>query len=168
MLVYHPALDPYHTALRLIAILKRLQGTPVEIDKARIIDFYLLFPSLIRQVSLPRRLQALRKAIGSRSDSFEYVTSPRQLYLQLRGISDTTYRALAGQDVVSHANFERGFLTFGDEKLPEAVEGVANSLLAREQGLAATICDTLGQIPLLGSSGLKARTGLAEYRYDVA
>ena len=55
MITYSPAFDLYHTIFRMAHILERLDDNECfEIDKVRIWDFYLLFPSKLYDLSIRR------------------------------------------------------------------------------------------------------------------
>lgn len=46
MITYNPAFDLYHCIFRMIHIIQRLDDNEcLEVDKIRIWDFYILFPS---------------------------------------------------------------------------------------------------------------------------
>ncbi|HGA8765958.1 TPA: ABC-three component system middle component 5, partial [Salmonella enterica subsp. enterica serovar Virchow] len=47
MLIYHPAYDAYHCLFRMIALIDHVNE--IEVDKARILDFYLIFPALVSE-----------------------------------------------------------------------------------------------------------------------
>ena len=50
MLIYDPAFDPYHNAVRILAIAKaaQLRQAEVTVDAARIADYFLVYPYKIR------------------------------------------------------------------------------------------------------------------------
>ena len=48
MLVYHPAFDMHHCVFRMVRLLNRLPVGSCQVERMRILDFYLLFPSLIQ------------------------------------------------------------------------------------------------------------------------
>ncbi len=53
MITYNPAFDLYHSIFRMAHIVDRLSdGECFEIDKVRIWDFYLLFPSKLYDLSI--------------------------------------------------------------------------------------------------------------------
>lgn len=53
MIVYNQAFDLYHTIFRLLHFLNKFENqTILEIERVRIWDFYLLFPSKIHEIRL--------------------------------------------------------------------------------------------------------------------
>ena len=53
MIVYNQAYDLYHTIFRFLQFLNRFEKDElIEIEKLRIWDFYLLFPSKINSIRL--------------------------------------------------------------------------------------------------------------------
>lgn len=59
MLVYHPAYDAYHCLFRMMAIMENTNR--LEIDKLKILDFYILFPALLSEVKMPREFIKIKK-----------------------------------------------------------------------------------------------------------
>jgi hypothetical protein len=167
VLVYHPAHDPYHCALRTLAILRASEQPALDVDKVRIIDFYVLFPSLVSEITLPRPLSSLRTAAAKQQHAYEYVDNPKQVFLELKEIQYSTYLALAGQNVIDPAQLESRLLAIRDQNIPEDIHSTIKKFLGENKGISETISRGLSLIPLLGAGGLKARTGLMEYRYDI-
>ena len=50
MLVYHPIYDSYHCIFRILCILHDIQQVDIEVDLIRILDFYVLFPSRLKNI----------------------------------------------------------------------------------------------------------------------
>ena len=48
MIIYNPAFDIYHCVYRMISILSNLVNEKIEVDKLRILDFYMVFPGEIK------------------------------------------------------------------------------------------------------------------------
>ena len=59
MLIYHPAYDAYHCLFRMIALINNIDT--IEIEKARILDFYLTFPSLVEKIRMPQNHSHIKK-----------------------------------------------------------------------------------------------------------
>lgn len=53
MLLYNKALDPYHTMLRMVAVLAAVSArqSSIEVDRLRILDFLVAFPSHVSLMS---------------------------------------------------------------------------------------------------------------------
>ena len=62
VLSYHPALDPYHTAFRSLRVFN-LARNPIEYDRLRLLDLYLLFPEFAGDIRLPPSARAWRNKL---------------------------------------------------------------------------------------------------------
>jgi hypothetical protein len=60
MLVYHPMYDPYHAAARIAFLVQDCGRAILEWDRARILDFFTLFPHLLQRLKLPKEHVGLR------------------------------------------------------------------------------------------------------------
>ena len=86
MLSYHPALDPYHTAFRNVRVFM-LARRPIEYDRLRLLDLYLLFPEFVRDTRLPRSARAWRRRLRDRAN--EYLLIPTHVVHRFRRMSST-------------------------------------------------------------------------------
>lgn len=61
MITYNPAFDLYHCIFRMIHIIQRLDDNDcLEVDKIRIWDFYVLFPSKTYTIMIRRNEEDLK------------------------------------------------------------------------------------------------------------
>lgn len=165
MLIYHPSLDPFHCGFRTVAIL-RATG-PTEVDKARILDFYLTFPAAMLSARLPQGSRRIRTLIESRSTRFSRVENPQRRFLTSKEIQTNVYRSLAGAGYLyQEALEENGELRLTDKPLPSELIQRIGIMAEADSEFIRYLFGVLGVLPLRGPDGLKARSGLLEYRYD--
>jgi hypothetical protein len=166
MLVYHAALDINHARFRLLYILELHPEHRVIFDLLRILDFYFLFPHLLGNVTLARSMTRQKRAFAERSSKHNRVPSPKLLIRQMQGIHETAVRALMADGFVLPEPFEVQIVQRSATTVPAALEQIFASQPEEERTLASFLATELATIPLNGTNGLKARTGLLEYRYD--
>src|SRR5437899_2350038 len=99
MLAYHPALDPYHNALRLLQLLIH-RGSEYELDALRILDFFLIFPEDIASVRLPRNAVAWRASVRSLSNPYWFEGDRLLVFAQMKAIQDTALSLLSARGLI--------------------------------------------------------------------
>ena len=169
MITYQPAFDPYHAAFRVLRLSSLLsECEPIERDRFRILDFLLAFPFFIEQVKLKsedRRFRAVSKKyhylipfadLPERSVLFQYMELPH------RSAVDTFLRVgILSEDVQNGRISIKKSPDFSLE-LNQRIQELNDSQSDLMDVLRSFCCD----YEFLGSDGLKARTGLMEFRYD--
>lgn len=166
MLVYHPAFDINHARLRMIQLLDDSDEKQLAFDMLRILDFYFLFPHLLGDVQLTRALTRSKRELSARANKYNRVPAPRVLIRQMEGIHESAVRALEASKLVELPYSQILYVKRTDIPLPSELIDVINSQPENERALAQLLATQVAKIPLNGSDGLKARTGLLEYRYD--
>lgn len=164
MLIYHPAFDAYHAAFRMIAISERVQR--LEIDKARILDFYLLFPFAISSIKLPDQLKGFRKEAKKLANPFHDPMDRRSTFRDMRYIQEVALKCIAAADVIRIQDFTSGHVVRSGVNLSKEMHHRVRGFLDEREPASTFVLEKLSTIDLLGAGGLKDRTGLMEYRYD--
>ncbi|SGZ10440.1 ABC-three component system middle component 5 [Moritella viscosa] len=168
MLIYHPAQDSNHCVYRLLSIMENTKHEMINIDIYRLIDFYTLFPYLVSFITpLPTPLNKHRSKFKSIKMPFEALKNTRRILFELEHLQSVSIQNLLAKNILDKKCFEKGFLKRTETQLPQALaEELKSSTLVQEEWFAALI-DALPNVKFEGKSGLKARTGLMEYRYDL-
>ncbi|HUW50024.1 MAG TPA: ABC-three component system middle component 5 [Sulfuricella sp.] len=166
MLIYHPAYDAYHCVFRTLLLTNSLES--IELQKLRILDFFLCFPSELSKVRLPRQhSEAKRLALELRND-YHGPISMNQAFRDMEHIQLAAFKSLAASSIVDQVKIEDGVIKRTGVALKEELKRKIDAVLERDSIVVEYIVNKLGVLPLNGSNGLKDRTGLMEYRYDVA
>jgi hypothetical protein len=165
---YHHALDAYHAAFRIIRILAYNPDRGYEVDKLRILDFYVAFPHLIGKMQLPRPLLSARKAFADYENEYIFSGSPRLVFMRMLPLQVAAIRLLLSADVLDTDAYRNGVIKLGAVTLPHELGVAITERNKAQDSLLAFLTNRLADVPLLGVGGLKARTGLLEYRYDDA
>jgi hypothetical protein len=164
MLIYHPAFDAYHCVFRFIRLLERLNSC--EVQRARILDFLVVFPSCLADIRLPREAAHIRTTAKQLANPYHDPVNSKQVFREMEHIQIAAMRCLAGAGVVDAGKFRSG--TLERTKTPISGELIQHSepLPIPNETLSNFLFVDLTAMPLTGPDGLKHRTGLLEHRYD--
>lgn len=165
MLIYHPAFDAYHCVFRMLALINSLPDT--ELEMLRICDFYLVFPSAIKNIRLPSELSHGRKIAKVSSNIYRDPINTKQTFRDMSQIQLAALRNIAAFGIIDIDNYERGLIKKNTLfKPPEKILHQLELYLDEHSEVASFVINELSKVPLLGLNGLKHRTELLEYRYD--
>lgn len=166
-ITYQPAFDSFHSIYRIFRILGRLKK--IEIEKARIVDFYLLFPFRLSDVTFKRgdlRFRKLAQAYDNRR-GYAIQPAPRGLFTSMRPVYDAAIQTMSGEGYLDESDFKTGLLTSTNKPIPEEIAARVSADNDREYDLLECL-EALLEYNLLGPGGLKDRSGLMEHRNDAA
>jgi hypothetical protein len=166
MLIYHPAYDAFHCVFRMLAIIEAVPD--VEVDKARLLDFYLLFPALIANIRLPTELASTRKVAKLASNIYHDPLSPKNAFRDLRHIQNAAIKCVAASGLIEPERFKSGFLARTEMQIPLIIKEKIGAFIDSRQPLSEVVLLELSKMRLTGDNGLKHRTSLMEYRYDAS
>lgn len=163
MLSYHPAYDPHHTALRMLQIFLYDDTKKYYKHEVRIIDFYILFPELIDEITTTRPLMHLKKQVAP--DDNEYFTPgrPKTVFRQMEEIQDTALSILLTTDMVEKKDKKYSAIK---DNTPPALVGLVSHKNKGEAKVMHLLTTLQQEVPSIGEGSLKDRSGLVEYRYD--
>lgn len=164
---YQPAFDPFHTIYRIFRIREHL--SQVEIEKGRIVDFYLLFPFRMADIRFKRGDLSCRKTAQLFEERRGYAIQPatRALFDSMRPVYDAAAQTMAAEGYLDSTRLLKGVLSKTTKPAPADLTGRIAADNGTEQKLLDCLTTLLGY-DLLGTDGLKARTGLMEHRNDAA
>lgn len=165
MLTYHPAFDLYSAMFRMLRLLGKLGERSVEIERLRILDFYLLFPALLRDIQLPITARKFKAQVQSEANSYEVIPDPRRLFVRLDTYQVAAIQCLAAYSFIDPVELKLGKVKRTDRVLPQEL---TKRIEERNQDdfIVELLTGPLVDVDLYGKSGLKHRTDLFEYRYD--
>jgi len=166
MLTYHPIFDSNHCLFRIFFLLQRLEGVPLEIDKVRLFDFYLCAPHSLKILRTnSNELRSKKKNILNSLSRYDEIDNPKTLFFDAESIQFTVLNYLAAKNIVSVDQYKKGYVVINSDNYSETI--VSNEKKSILPKVIALIEDELQNIPLLGNDGLKHRSNLMEYRYDL-
>ena len=140
-----------------------LARRPLKYDRLRLLDLHLLFPEFARDIRLPRSAVPWRTRLKARANEYWSTCDRLLLFRQMGPIQKCALVLLEATGLVSQDPVSREWSLVSEEHpiVTEAVE--------RNQGdevVAQFLAEVLLPMQLTGPQGLKARTGLLEWRYD--
>lgn len=163
MILYHPFDDVYHCFYRLLLLIWRLPQDEHELKKIQILDFYFLFPGLIKKIRWPRELSIHRQYFTGISNPYSEITNCKSLIINLEHQVNDVIRYMAAYDLIdAEKTKSKLILKKNNEKYKLILDKVSNY----DNDLLDFLVKVLAKIPFNGKDGLKSRTGLFEYRYD--
>ncbi|MEE2943811.1 MAG: ABC-three component system middle component 5 [Pseudomonadota bacterium] len=168
-LTYNEAFDPYHAAFRFIRLWKGCQLTgKTHFDMLRILDFYLLFPFRLQNMSFFASDRSWRRVSKSYESLKPYGELPDDvsIFSRMEPFQRAAVSSLVKADILSSDAWHSNQIEFLEAKVPTQLEARCAELNASMNDMVQILCELRDRYPLLGHNGLKDRTGLMEFRYD--
>lgn len=166
MLIYHQRNDIFHCMFRMLSILKLIEDKSIEIDRIKIIDFYFVFPHLIKNTPLPRIKGSsfVKKEAGKLDIPYENLPSNKILFSEMGDFQLQALDILRAKRIVDFV--DSGWLCASDEFSSDSIQLLVQENRFTSKDFYSEIVSVLSQCKLHGPNGLKSKTGLMEYRYD--
>lgn len=165
MLIYNQAYDLYHTMFRILQIMEKTEET-IEIDKLRILDFYLAFPSELMDIKSFRGFKKYEKYIKAEKNKYERVIDRKRLFFKMEQIQLSAIKALISYGIFDADEFKKGNVKKIYSELSDSLEKRIHSANDENPNLITLITGPLASMNLFGHLGLKERTNLIEFKYD--
>ncbi|QOV79865.1 hypothetical protein INS04_04770 [Enterobacter asburiae] len=165
MLVYHPAYDAYHCLFRMMAIIERTGE--VEIDKLKILDFYVLFPFLLSNVKMPRQHVKIKQTAERIYNEYHDPLNPEIIFKEMRHIQDAAIKCMLAAGYIGSDELNTGYVVRTDKELPQKLALEMKEFLDNKEPFSSFIIQSMAKFHLIGPDGLKSRTKLMEHRYDI-
>ena len=170
MITYNPAFDLYHSIYRLAHIIQKMdEGKPVEIDRVRIWDFYILYPIQLKHMRFKQdetEIKGALKQLKLKETTFDYKGDTRKLFGWIKPFQISALGCLVSCGILNKEEFEAGsVLVANQEKLQAFVES-AGDFSIRESNVLNYLSLLFKDMPLTGIYGMKYRTKLLESKYD--
>lgn len=166
MLIYNPIYDLFHCTFRQLQILYHVKDE-IRIEKMRILDFYLTFPSEILRVRLPKEAQSFRKYLRELENPYEIIIDNKRLFLKIEPYQVSASNFLSSLGIIEHTLLDEGFIKKTSFPLPEELIRQIELRNKENAQVINIITQILMKINLNGPDGLKARTNLMEHKYDL-
>ncbi|MCQ8819029.1 hypothetical protein NQT65_02250 [Pseudoalteromonas agarivorans] len=164
MIIYHPAHDVNHCSYRILNILYGAKNNKVHCDMLKIVSFYYVYPHLLKRMeSFPRPLNYQAKKISNISDSFELTPSPSSLFFEMHSTHEAAIFSLYQRSLI---NIERNIVSLEKHNLPNELIQEFKKDKFTKSDLFKILVECLPKVKLDGDNGLKAKSGLMEYKYD--
>lgn len=167
MLIYHPIHDINHCIYRILRFFEISEHTEVQWEQMRLLDFYSIFPHLLKNITpLPRELNSYKKILSRIPDAYESMPNDKRVFHEMLPIQNTAIHNLMAKNLVVSEKFIEGIVTRSDEALPEKLKAILRQDPLIKEEWYIFIANELPIINFDGKKGLKSRSNLMEYRYD--
>ncbi len=167
-LSYQAALDPFHALFRLLRLWPILSKGPLPRETIRILDFYLLFPFRIGEIRIGKphlRYKRLAKTYGHTKPYGEQPEG-RAVLNRMEPIQNAALNTLAANGLIDPDRLVLGQVRITNAPIPDDIAPRVNAANDSQADLMEFLSILASDYNLLGSGGLKDRTGLLEHRYD--
>lgn len=165
MLIYSPAYDLYHTMFRILQITEGSEQV-MEVDKLRILDFYLAFPAELMEIKNFRGFRKYRKYLKAEINQYERVIDRKRLFFKMEQIQISAMKALVSYSLLDAGEFKNGKIKRTDTPLTKQLSTKIQEEFKSNQNLLTLITGPLASLKLYGHLGLKVKTNLIEFKYD--
>jgi len=167
MLVYHPAYDLYNCIFRMLALLNHTKDTELPFDKLRIWDFYLTFPNEVREISFPSEMRILKEKIfRDKKNPYEELSDPKRIFEKMRPFQSSAIKCLAVYGFIDSEALSIHIIRKTHKALPEELITQIAKLSIEKNNVIKLVTSDFVDLPFFGDKGLKARTGLIDFKYD--
>ncbi len=165
MLIYNQAYDLYHSMFRILQITIRTKEV-LEVDKLRILDFYLAFPSELLEIKSFKGFKKYERFIKAERNSYERIIDRKRLFFKMEHIQISAIKALISYGLFDANEFKNGKVKRTESPINETLMQRLKQANEENQNLITLITGPLASMDLNGHLGLKVRTNLIEFKYD--
>ncbi|WP_417449555.1 ABC-three component system middle component 5 [Kordiimonas sp.] len=168
-LTYNEAFDPFHAAFRFFRLNRACDfSTAIPFDTLRILDFYLLFPFRLQNMSFVSEDRAWRKISRNYCDYAPYGELPddNSIFSRMESFQRAAISSLVHFGALSDEAWNNNEVLYVGAEIPRSLLERCDELNTKMSDIVDILCQIRKKYPLLGRGGLKDRTGLLEYRYD--
>ena len=163
MIIYHPAYDVYHCSYRILNILYSVDKNEILKEHLKFIDFYYVYPHLLKKIqSLPRPLNFHKGEIDRIDDPFEVTPNPKSLYFDLGKTQDSALSSLGYKSLIIE---EGKKVKLNSSLLPDVLINKFEVDEFSKTEIFDILITVFPKVNMNGANGFKARSGLTEFRY---
>jgi len=159
--VWHSSRDAYHCAFRLIRLVAASKA-PLELERARILDMFLLYPALLHRTSMPQEVKTDFRALGiARPEKiFMRLPSSAAVFQDLRIYQNSALAQLIARGLVPTDQLKQGVLAIDLANLPEELSARATARNDSDAGVTGFLVGPFSTIPLQGANSVYRKAGL--------
>lgn len=165
MLVYNQAYDLYHTMFRILQIMEKAEAD-LEIDKLRILDFYMAFPVELLEIKSFVGFKKYEKHLREQANNYERIIDRRRIFFKMEHIQLAAMKALISYGLLDADEFKNGNIKRTDIPISADLQERIDLVNEHNNNIVSLITGPLAGMNLYGHLGLKVRTNLLEFRYD--
>lgn len=159
--VWYASRDPYHCIFRMIRLLAAKDDLLL-LEQLRILDMFLMFPSLLYRMKLTVELREKLKSLAVKTEAESFVRLPgtASVWQDLQIYQLTALKQLAGLGLLNREALLERKARLDASQAPTDLLRHAMELNATCSALMRFLVDDLAILPMAGSEGLVRRAGL--------
>lgn len=167
-LAFEPAYDPFHAAFRILRQSAYRKSQPSPVSRVKILDVFIAEPIKCINIRLAGALKAsARRAAKSQHPTYGHRPPAISLFNRMSLMQDAAIQTLVMQGILDGDAFGMGQVLLVEGLIPEKLSSKIDAINGAQADLMKFLFDDLDAIPFEGLNGLKDRTGLGEFRYDI-
>jgi hypothetical protein len=159
--IWHASRDAYHCAFRFLRLLIAKRGE-IEFERLRILDMYLLFPSLLHRTAMQRgiRDEFLQLGIERPERKFIRLPSNAAVFQELRLYQNSAMGQLAARGLIAPATLKKGIAAVDQDIVPEVLLNRVARKNSSEENLVRFLLGPFSSQPLRGRESIYRKAGL--------
>lgn len=151
----------------MLQLLSYYKEEEISFDKLRIWDFYLTFPAQVRDIAFPADLRNLKeKVFKDKTNPYEELSDPKGIFDRMKTYQFSAVKCLASYGFVDSKQLIKNKVKKTGKQIPEELLKQLNNPSSESNNIIKLVTSDFINLPLLGKEGLKARTGLLDFKYD--
>lgn len=166
MLIYNPAFDIQHAIFRVLRLLTASPKENFEVDRIRVLDFFLLFPEQLEALRFPSAIKNQRSLFVVGYNPYRSLENPRRIFFELEPFQISALHCLAAYGLVDAEKFMAGFVMRTQKPVPPSLAEAIEKRNGESKVLVDLLSVEFAKLPFFGEGGLKERSNLVEIRYD--
>ena len=153
---------------------KIAENNSLEVDRLRIYDFFYLFPYKITNVKTKKSESALRKSkkeiCVEKINPYNEIKEDRIIFERLKSYQLSALKYIASYGVIDSDQLIENIIKIKDKnKLDNFISLFEKSSKdSNDSTIINWLFENLNSIPMSGEYGLKHRTNLMEWKYDLS
>jgi hypothetical protein len=149
-------------------ILENISVESIDLQLLRVLDFFVIFPHFLKSISFPRGMGMPKKLLQSIPDPYENVLNRHRVMNDLGGIQDSAIHYLVAKGLLDRDLYEGNILKRTDLSMPGEITKNLYDNSVLDEPWFVYLMTKFHQIDFFGDKGMKFRTNLMEYRYDIS
>lgn len=139
-----------------------------EWDTFRLMNFYLIFPHFLKEIRpLPTQLRSYRSSLNEIPDSYVEVPNAKRVLFDLGVLQTMAANHMAAKSYINIDFQKVNSVSKREYSLSQELIDCFENDPIRKNGWFKLIVDELPLLDPRGKNGLKKRSGLMEFQYDV-
>lgn len=168
-LSYQASFDPYHTIFRFFQISYIVDYAELPIDTLRIIDYFLSFPYRLRMFSYKAEHRSYREIHKAYEKLKPYGDQPDDIivFKRMEHSQKAALTTMSKAGFIDSKSYIDGRVVFTDQRLSKELSSRIKEICSSNTELYSLLKLLVSNYQLTGNNGLKKRSKLMEYRYDL-